>query len=188
MALENYVKFLRGTPSAYAALTPKDSNTLYFITAPGASVGKIYLGEILVAGNVTPDGTNVVDSLAELIDVNLAGLESGKVLGYDGEKWVPMSLPEAVTSPVMIGASASQGGSAGLVPAPQAGDQNKFLRGDGKWVEVATDNVDLSEYAKKTEVEAMIEELDEDFVSQDEVTTLSEKTTAIEETVTWGTI
>ena len=32
------------------------------------------------------------------------------------------------------GASASAAGLSGLVPAPQAGDNEKFLRGDGQWV------------------------------------------------------
>lgn len=184
----NYVKFLRGTPDAFLSLQEKDKDTLYFITQPGASVGRIYLGNILVAGNVTSDGTNVIDSLGELIDVKLTGLQSGQVLGFNGTEWVPMTLPDAVEGSVMIGATATTAGKSGYVPAPQAGDEKKFLRGDGSWVEVATNDVDLSEYAKKTEVEAMIEELDEDFVSQNEVTILNEKTTAIEETVTWGSI
>ena len=118
----NYVKFLRGTPSAYAALSPKDADTLYFITATDATVGKLYLGDILVAGNVTPDGTNIIDSLGELIDVNLAGLQSGQVLGFNGVAWVPMTLPEAVSGSVMTGATATTAGSAGYVPAPQIGD------------------------------------------------------------------
>ncbi len=130
---ENYVKFLRGTPGAYSALKTKDANTLYFITSAGASVGKLYLGEILVAGNVTPDGTNIVDSLAELIDVNLGGLKSGQVLSYNGEEWVPVSLPEATKCASMIGATATKDGTEGIVPAPKAGEQNKFLRGDGTW-------------------------------------------------------
>ena len=33
----------------------------------------------------------------------------------------------------MSGASATIAGKEGLVPAPAAGDQNKFLRGDGTW-------------------------------------------------------
>lgn len=55
----------------------------------------------------------------------------------------------------MIGATASTAGTAGLVPAPQAGDQGKVLTGDGNWseVEVYTNvyidgldwNVDLNE-------------------------------------------
>ncbi|MBR1646037.1 MAG: hypothetical protein IJ685_04575 [Selenomonadaceae bacterium] len=32
------------------------------------------------------------------------------------------------------GATSIAGGLSGHVPAPQAGDQNKFLRGDGTWV------------------------------------------------------
>lgn len=36
------------------------------------------------------------------------------------------------------GASATQAGDAGLVPAPSIGDQEKFLRGDGTWATVST--------------------------------------------------
>lgn len=149
--MANYVKFLKGTPSAYAALETKDANTLYFITVPnqpeGQAVGKLYLGDILVAGSVTPNGDSIIDSLGELIDVNLAGLETGQVLSYNGTEWVPMTLPEAVSASVMIGAQTDKDGSAGLVPAPLAGEQNKFLRGDGTWVEVITD---LSDYVKQS--------------------------------------
>lgn len=134
--LANYVKFLRGTPSAYEALVTKDSNTLYFIAGTNQKVGKLYLGDILVAGNVTEDGDSVLDSLGELIDVNLQGLVSGQVLGYNGTEWVPMNLPEAFKASVMTGASADKAGTEGYVPAPQSGDQNKFLRGDGTWAQV----------------------------------------------------
>lgn len=34
---------------------------------------------------------------------------------------------------VMSGASASASGTSGLVPAPSAGDEDKFLKGDGTW-------------------------------------------------------
>lgn len=146
--MTNYVKFLRGTPSAFAALETKDKDTLYFISAVDATVGKLYLGDILVAGNVTPDGDSIVDSLGELIDVNLAGLTTGQVLSYNGAEWVPMTLPEAIEVSEMTGATADLAGAAGLVPAPKAGDQNKFLRGDGTWVEVITD---LSNYVKQSD-------------------------------------
>lgn len=33
----------------------------------------------------------------------------------------------------MVGATADTAGEHGLVPAPAAGDQNKYLRGDGTW-------------------------------------------------------
>ena len=79
--LTNYVKFLRGTTNAYNALSSKDPDTLYFISEKDQKVGKLYLGDILVAGNVTSDGTSVMDSLGELTDVNLEGLADKKVLG-----------------------------------------------------------------------------------------------------------
>lgn len=34
------------------------------------------------------------------------------------------------------GATSTTGGLSGLVPAPQAGDEEKFLRGDGVWATV----------------------------------------------------
>ena len=67
-----------------------------------------------------------------------------------------MSLPEAVQISVMVGASESEAGQAGYVPAPQAGDHTKFLRGDGTWVDISslggltykkvdnTDDIDLT--------------------------------------------
>lgn len=40
----------------------------------------------------------------------------------------------------MVGATASEAGAAGLVPAPAAGKQTSFLRGDGTWVDgIATE-------------------------------------------------
>jgi hypothetical protein len=134
--LANYVKFLRGTPTAYAALTTKDKDTLYFIAEKDQKVGKIYLGDVLIAGSVNEAGDSIIDSLAELIDVNLQGLVNGQVLGYNGSKWVPMTLPEAIAYSAMEGASADKAGAEGLVPAPAAGDQNKFLRGDGTWATI----------------------------------------------------
>lgn len=134
--LAKYVKFLRGTPAAYQALKEKDSDTLYFIHQTDASYGKLYLGDVLIAGNITESGDNLIDSLGELIDVNLTGLVKDQVLGYNGTAWVPMTLPEAVKVSVMSGATSETDGTEGLVPAPKAGQQNYFLRGDGEWAEV----------------------------------------------------
>ena len=36
----------------------------------------------------------------------------------------------------MVGATSSKGGTAGLVPAPDAGKHTSFLRGDGTWQNV----------------------------------------------------
>lgn len=40
------------------------------------------------------------------------------------------------TYDVFVGATATKSGTEGLVPAPKAGDNEKFLRGDGNWVTV----------------------------------------------------
>lgn len=50
----------------------------------------------------------------------------------------------------MTGATAQDDGISGLVPMPQAGDQLKFLRGDGTWAAVTAelspqDRADISE-------------------------------------------
>lgn len=37
----------------------------------------------------------------------------------------------------MVGATADTAGEHGLAPAPAAGDQNKYLKGDGTWSEVS---------------------------------------------------
>lgn len=46
-------------------------------------------------------------------------------------KWIDFSLPVAI--PTMTGASSSTNGSEGLVPAPSAGDQDRYLKADGTW-------------------------------------------------------
>ena len=49
----------------------------------------------------------------------------------------------------MSGASASAAGSSGLVPAPAAGNNDDFLRGDGTWATPArATNADTATYAK----------------------------------------
>ena len=141
--LNNYVKFLRGTPAAYEALSVKDKDTLYFIVGKDdknewLKVGKLYLGDILVAGNITENGDSMIDTLGELTDVNVAGALNGQVLGFNGTAWIPMNLPEALEASVMTGATSTTDGTEGYVPAPQRGDEGKFLRGDGTWAAIET--------------------------------------------------
>ena len=51
--------------------------------------------------------------------------------------WVQI-YSDLTPPPLMGGAAASQAGTAGLVPAPAAGAQGKYLRGDGTWEAVPT--------------------------------------------------
>lgn len=60
--------------------------------------------------------------------------DSGKYASYGLETLASASGNVAYTSiPFMGGATSSDAGSTGLVPAPASGDQNKFLRGDATW-------------------------------------------------------
>lgn len=57
-------------------------------------------------------------------------IPSNTTYRYGGTTYVPITNPVDI----MTGATASADGVAGLVPAPHAGDQAKFLCGDGTWV------------------------------------------------------
>lgn len=98
-------------------------------------------------GNVTSDELNLVekDGNKVLSDENfstsdkikLDNIESGAQANVIESVTVDgVGLPviaKEVDIPAMVGATASAPGAAGVVPAPSAGDEQKFLRGDGTW-------------------------------------------------------
>ena len=138
----NYVKFLRGTPTQWAALSTadKDTDTLYFISDAEGTTGKLYLGPKLISGGDTTTATTVKD----LQDVLLSeDITANSLLVYDKEKdkWVNKATSEVLASvvKVMKGATASADGEAGLVPVPTQGQQDLFLRGDGTWADPTTE-------------------------------------------------
>ena len=137
--LGNYVKFIRGTPKDWAALTKaeKDLDTLYFISEPEGEEGKLYLGPKLIAGGGS--GTSV-GSLKDLQDILLSeSIEANSFLVYDSEskKWINKAASQVLASiaTLMKGATADKDGAAGLVPVPTRGQQNLFLRGDATWAD-----------------------------------------------------
>jgi len=79
--LANYVKFLRGTPTAYNNLADKDTDTLYFVAEKDATTGKLYLGSVCISGSLNEEG--LVDYLSELKDVNTSGAVQNSLLGFD---------------------------------------------------------------------------------------------------------
>lgn len=134
-----YVKFLRGTPSNWAALSnaEKDSDTLYFISEPDGKEGKLYLGPKLIAGGGSGSSAS---SLKDLEDILISeNVDAGSFLVYDKEKekWVNKAASQVLASviAVMKGATADKDGEAGLVPVPTQGQQNLFLRGDATWAD-----------------------------------------------------
>lgn len=128
MSTTPYVKFFRGTPTAFENLLTKNEDTLYFISVKGEKTGKLYLGEKLISNNI--------NSVADLEDILLSELAEGHLLSYDSEqqKWVNKSVLDAIG--LFTGATELEQGTNGLVPAPGAGMQDAFLRGDGNWVNI----------------------------------------------------
>lgn len=129
ISTNEYVKFIRGTPTAFEKLKPKSADTLYFISEAGSSTGKLYLGSKLISGGEA--------SISELGQIIVNAVKGNDVLVYDAEKgaWVNKAVTDVVSE--MVGASDSMDGRAGLVPRPISGDQDKVLTGAGRWESVA---------------------------------------------------
>lgn len=131
--MARYVKFMRGTTTAYNKLTEKDDDTLYFLSDSINEEGSLYLGNKLISGpcNV-PGGGSTITNLSDLADVMVTNdIDFDALLVYDkhDKVWVSYSF-DALT---FAEASGDAPGMAGLVPAPPAGSQNLFLKGDGTW-------------------------------------------------------
>jgi hypothetical protein len=89
----NYVRFIRGTPTAWANLKNRDEDVLYFISEKGSDKGSLYLGSKLIAGDGY-DPINITTSLGRLEDVSLKlKISNGDLLVYDKltQKWVNKS-------------------------------------------------------------------------------------------------
>ena len=151
----NYVKFLRGTVAQWTSMTPEDKNpdTLYFISDTGAATGKLYLGEKLISNGDLSSAT----SISDLNDVLIKeGITDQSILVYDleSQKWVNKSILDIFQIIVenFTGATAEAAGTAGLVPAPQIGEQDYFLKGDGTWAPIENSlPVDLEELGTKVD-------------------------------------
>ena len=124
----HYVQFFRGSPESYANLKVKNMDTLYFLSENNSEEGKLYLGTKEISG--TSFGDMTLSDISN-IEINEGALQTGDILIYneDTRKW--MSADFSAIAETMVGATARTDGSSGIVPAPKAGDQNMFLRGDG---------------------------------------------------------
>ena len=88
-------------------------------------------------GAVSPE-----DLQAEGYITGISGADVIEALGY--------TPANQATLGDFTGASATQAGDTGLVPAPSAGDQSKFLRGDGTWATVSTSGGTTGDYLPLT--------------------------------------
>ena len=134
---------MRGSISAWNTLKNNPSkindDTLYFIynDAQTSTEGKLYLGQKLISG-VGNEGSNNIN-IKDIGDIyiNDETLADKQLLVYNdtSQQWENTSLSAIINSAigVMQGATSTAAGNSGLVPVPQAGDQNKFLKGNGTW-------------------------------------------------------
>lgn len=137
--LPGYVKFLRGTKTAFDKIITKDNDTLYFIyDSEDQTKGSLYLGDKLI-GSGNGSATAVTD-INDLANVLISNVQDKQILAYDAstKKWVNKT-PAEIQVEVMTGATVDVAGTSGLVPAPAAGAQDKYLRGDGVWAAPLSD-------------------------------------------------
>lgn len=138
-ALPGYVRFLRGTKAAFDKIEIKDIDTLYFIyDSEDQTKGSLYLGNKLIGGG--NGSTATVTDINDLANVLISNVQDKQILTYDAstKKWINKT-PEEIQIEVMTGATADTAGTSGLVPAPAAGEQDKYLRGDGMWAAPLSD-------------------------------------------------
>ena len=92
----NYVKFQRGTITAYNRLSKKDENTLYFIyDNDDTTRGSLYLGDRLISANVGSGSS--AGALSDLQDTLITETHTGDFLVQDSSgKWKNISLEEVI--------------------------------------------------------------------------------------------
>lgn len=136
MTPTSYVAFVKATEALWKKMDSSQrlDNVLYFVVdGPDDDIGKLYLGNTLIA-----DGNGVTDvSVESLLDVNISNINSGDVLMYNmsSSKWENVNLASEIGDLITVfsPASAEHNGTVGLVPAPNVGQQDLYLKGDGSW-------------------------------------------------------
>lgn len=99
-------------------------------TASSSAVGANAKPVYMTGGNITAS-TATVGAANKPVYMNAGTITAGT---YELNKTVPANALFTDTKySVFTGATASAAGSTGLVPAPAAGNNGKFLRGDGTW-------------------------------------------------------
>lgn len=132
-----------GKPSTFTPPT-SSATVLGGIKVGYATSGKNYKVQVDSSGNAyvnvpwTDNNTTYNEATADTLGlVKIGYVSNGKnyaVLLANGKMYVNVPWTDTNTTYTNMGAaSASAAGKAGLVPAPAAGAQAKYLRGDGTW-------------------------------------------------------
>lgn len=83
------------------------------------------------------DGNSIKSTYVKSVSANTSGDTTTVTVTKGDDSTNTITITDTKYSN-MAGATSSSAGQSGLVPAPAAGDQSKFLGGDGTWKEVET--------------------------------------------------
>lgn len=151
---KNYKVQLDSSGNAYVNVPWTDNNTTYneatadtlgLVKIGYASNGKNYAvllanGKMYVNVPWTDSNTTYTQATSDnlgLVKIGYSANGKNYPVALDGNGKMYVNVPWTDTNTTytnMGAASASAAGKAGLVPAPAAGKQTSFLRGDGTWV------------------------------------------------------
>ena len=149
---KNYKVQLDSSGNAYVNVPWTDNNTTYneatadtlgLVKIGYASNGKNYAvlldnGKMYVSVPWTDNNTTYSQATSDnlgLVKIGYSANGKNYPVALDGNGKMYVNVPWTDTTySNMGGATSSAAGSAGLVPAPTAGKQTSFLRGDGTWV------------------------------------------------------
>ena len=151
---KNYKVQLDSSGNAYVNVPWTDNNTTYneatadtlgLVKIGYASNGKNYAvllanGKMYVNVPWTDNNTTYSQATSDnlgLVKIGYSANGKNYPVALDGNGKMYVNVPWTDTNTTytnMGAASASAAGAAGLVPAPAAGKQTSFLRGDGTWV------------------------------------------------------
>ena len=112
------------TTPTFSGATAQDSGAAGLVPAPMAGEQDKYL-------KANGLWSTISVSLPIASSVDLGGIKVGTNLSIDGTTGVLSAVD--TTYSAFTGATSSVAGAAGLVPAPAAGDDDKYLKGDGTW-------------------------------------------------------
>jgi len=126
----------------------KDDLVWKYTVSTDADKTEVLPGDhVKVSKEVTDEGSNYTVSAVQFPVV--IDEESVDVLYGDGRPGSPLGVYD------FTGATANKDGKPGAVPAPSAGDQDKFLKGDGTWGEV-----DAARECTALEMDAWLDEVE----------------------------
>jgi len=103
---------------------------------------------------VSPLGPNTL-AIGTVTTLAPGAQATASVTGSAPNQTLNLGIPQGAVGPgenVFIGATSGSAGTFGAVPAPQAGDQGKYIRGDSTWQTLTASAVGLGNVANSAQV------------------------------------